>query len=137
MVWHWSRHILRRQTLRPDWTQVAVANVSTHDHISRYLPALKHRVDLVLSRGETCLFQIVEKLLRRPHCSSHRSTGHGQFSNDAFARYASALAAASTASASTVRPAVAHSGVILSASLWLIPPWQGQNSMTAGTLRAM
>ena len=41
-----------------------------------------------------------------------------------------------TASASTRRPAVAHSGVMLSASLWLIPPWQGVKTITEGTRRA-
>lgn len=46
-------------------------------------------------------------------------------------------AVASAASASTCMPAVAHSGVMLSASLWLSPPWQGQKTMTVGTLRAM
>lgn len=48
-----------------------------------------------------------------------------------------APAAARTASASTVNPAVAQSSVILSASLWLIPPWQGQNSSAVGTSRAI
>ena len=45
-------------------------------------------------------------------------------------------AVARAVSASTRRPAVAHSGVMLSASLWLMPPWQGVKSMTEGTRRA-
>lgn len=45
-------------------------------------------------------------------------------------------AVASTASASTRIPASAHSGVMLSASLWLKPPWQGQKIMVVGTWRA-
>ena len=45
-------------------------------------------------------------------------------------------AVASAVSASTRSPAVAHSGVMLSASLWLMPPWQGVKSMTEGTRRA-
>jgi hypothetical protein len=45
-------------------------------------------------------------------------------------------AVVSTASAKTRKPASAQAGVMLSASLWLMPPWQGQKIIAAGTRRA-
>ena len=45
-------------------------------------------------------------------------------------------AVASTASASTLAPASAHSGVMLSSSLWLMPPWQGTQTKPVGSFCA-
>ena len=71
------------------------------------------------ARGEGMAFML-EAANRDPHHASPRTS----------------VAEASTASASTISPASAQPGVMLSASLWLMPPWQGTKSIAAGSLRA-